>query len=52
MANNCNGFLTDGITLDCKTMNAPVGVDKDLILVNYDEYDRKAKTILSNVIIS
>lgn len=36
----CASKITSGIVKDCKTINAPIGVDKDLILVNYDEYDR------------
>lgn len=36
----CASKITSGIVKDCKTINAPIGVEKDLILVNYDEYDR------------
>lgn len=38
---NCNNIITQGIERDCETINAPVGVDKDLILVNYDDFDRE-----------
>ncbi|WP_159021261.1 hypothetical protein [Formosa sp. L2A11] len=38
---NCNGLLTKGIGRDCDTVNAAVGVDKDLILVNYEDFDRE-----------
>lgn len=37
---DCTGLITAGIAKDCATINAPVGVDKDLILVNYDNFDR------------
>lgn len=39
---NCTDIIVAGIPLDCETINAPVGVDKDLILVNYEDYDRIA----------
>lgn len=37
----CDGLITGGIARDCNTLNAPVGVDKDLILVNYEDFDRE-----------
>ena len=36
----CNGLIASGITKDCASINAAVGVDKDLILVNYDDFDK------------
>ncbi len=36
----CDGLIASGIARDCNTVNAAVGVDKDLILVNYDDFDR------------
>ena len=36
----CNDIISAGISLDCPSVNAPIGVEKDLILVNYDEFDR------------
>lgn len=36
----CDGLIAAGITRDCATVNAAVGVDKDLILVNYDDFDK------------
>lgn len=36
----CNNIIAKGISMDCDAINAPVGVDADLILVNYDEFDR------------
>ncbi len=38
---NCNDLITDGILKDCDTIKGSIGVDKDLILVNYEEFDRK-----------
>lgn len=39
---DCGGKIIKGIVKDCKTINAAVGVDKDLILVNYDDFDKIA----------
>ena len=39
---DCDGFITGGIEKNCASINAPVGVEKDLILVNYDDFDRIA----------
>ncbi len=36
----CDDLIKSGITKDCATINAPIGVNKDLILVNFDEFDR------------
>jgi len=41
---SCTTIITSGIDKDCITINAAVGVEKDLILVNYDEFD-KVKTL-------
>ena len=38
---DCLGIINDGIEKDCASINAPVGVEKDLILINYDDYDRR-----------
>ena len=38
---DCNSLITQGIERDCDAVNAAVGVDKDLILVNYDDFDRE-----------
>jgi hypothetical protein len=46
---DCDGLISGGIVKDCATINAPVGVDKDLILVNYDDFDRTATLLLANV---
>ncbi len=35
----CNDLISAGVTLDCGSVNAPIGVDKDLILVNYEDFD-------------
>lgn len=36
----CDGIISAGIAKNCADLNAAVGVDKDLILVNYEEFDR------------
>lgn len=36
----CDGLIAAGIARDCDAVNAAVGVDKDLILVNYEDFDR------------
>lgn len=46
---DCDNLITGGIEKDCATINAPVGVEKDLILVNYDDYDRIATLLDANV---
>lgn len=38
----CDGIIGAGIARDCVNVNAPIGVDKDLILVNYADFDRTA----------
>lgn len=46
---DCEGLITSGIEKNCKTINAPVGVDKDLILVNYEDLDRSLTLDESNI---
>jgi hypothetical protein len=36
---NCNDVISAGIDRDCPSVNAPIGVDKDLTLVNYEDFD-------------
>ena len=38
---DCDGIISSGVEKDCSTINAAVGVDKDLILVNYDDFDKE-----------
>jgi len=45
----CNELLTGGIEKDCATINAAVGSDKDLILVNYDDFDFAATNLVANI---
>lgn len=45
---DCGSKIVSGIVKDCKTINAPIGVDKDLILVNYDDFDRIATYLEAN----
>lgn len=40
MADNCDDLITAGILLDCVSVNASVGVEKDLILVNYVDFNK------------
>jgi len=39
---SCITEIVDGVVLDCNTINSPIGSDKDLILVNYEDFDREA----------
>jgi hypothetical protein len=43
---DCNTLITGGIALDCDSISAAVGVDKDLILVNFADFD-KATSVLT-----
>lgn len=36
---NCDDIISVGIPRDCASINAPVGVEKDLTLVNYEDFD-------------
>lgn len=45
---SCTTIITSGIDKDCATINAAIGVEKDLILVNYDEFDKKKTLEQSN----
>lgn len=45
---SCITEIINGVVLDCVTMNAPVGSDKDLILVNYKDFDRVATLATGN----
>lgn len=46
---DCASLITAGILLDCDTINAAVGVDKDLILVNYEDFDAAATKDAGNI---
>lgn len=45
---DCSQLITAGIERDCDAVNAAVGVDKDLILVNYEDFDRAATLLAAN----
>jgi len=45
---DCSDLLVSGITLDCDSINAAVGIDKDLILVNYEDFDAAATKLVAN----
>jgi hypothetical protein len=34
-----SNIITNGITLECEVFNESIGAEKDLILVNYDDFD-------------
>ncbi len=48
MADNCTSVITAGITKDCPLINAPIGADKDLILVNYADFDLASTIDVAN----
>lgn len=48
----CASKIISGIVKDCKTISAPIGVEKDLILVNYDDFDRLGTLEDANIIIT
>jgi len=45
---DCTDIILDGIERDCNAFKAAIGVDKDLILVNYDDFDRLATLASGN----
>jgi hypothetical protein len=45
---NCINVILTGITKDCSTMNAAIGAEKDLILVNYDDFDLEGTLLIAN----
>lgn len=45
---DCNELITSGIEKDCLTVSAAIGVDKDLILVNYEDFDKLATINAAN----
>lgn len=46
---SCYSSIDAGIQKDCDTINAAVGVDKDLILVNYDDFDKASTYLPANI---
>lgn len=44
----CDAIITAGIEIDCENKTAAIGVDKDLILVNYDDFDKAGTMALAN----
>ena len=45
---DCTSLITDGIVLNCDDINAAIGVDKDLMLINWNNFDREATLAASN----
>ncbi len=39
---SCEKSIISGIEKDCKNFNAPIGAEKDLILINYKDFDKLA----------
>ena len=46
---DCSDLLSGGILKDCDAINAAVGVDKDLILVNYEDFDHTLTNDAANI---
>lgn len=46
---SCFDTIISGISKDCDSINAAVGVDKDLVLVNYEDFDRALTLDAANV---
>jgi len=44
----CTNFILEGITRDCEADTSQIGVDKDLILVEYKYFDLESTKLLSN----
>lgn len=44
----CIDTILSGIARDCATVNAAVGVDKDLILVNIEDFDLAGTMLIAN----
>jgi hypothetical protein len=44
----CIRVISSGILRDCATVNAAIGAEKDLILVNYSDFDKVATLLPSN----
>ena len=46
---DCTQVITAGITLNCDDINAAVGVEKDLILVNYADFNKEQSLAIGNI---
>ncbi|UXQ88858.1 hypothetical protein [Tenacibaculum phage Larrie] len=47
---DCSNLITEGINKHCETINAPIGVEKDLLLVNYDDFDFTSTFAPTNIV--
>ena len=45
---DCGDIIEAGISKDCSSINAAVGAGKDLILVNYDDFDAVSTFAVTN----
>jgi hypothetical protein len=48
MSTNCAGIILNGIEKNCDVFTQAVGADKDLILVNYDDFDLAGTKLVGN----
>lgn len=46
---DCTQVITAGITLNCDDINAAVGVEKDLYLVNYEDFNKEQTLATGNI---
>lgn len=45
---DCTTTIINGVAIDCPAVNAAIGSDKDLILVNYADFDRALTLAVEN----
>jgi hypothetical protein len=48
MSVNCVNVILEGIAKDCSNLNAAIGAEKDLILVNYEDFDKAGTALIAN----
>jgi len=46
---SCDNLIVAGVPKDCSAINAPTGVQKDLILVNYTDFDYPGTSDAANI---
>lgn len=46
---DCGSLLTAGVLLNCADIDGAIGAEKDLILVNYEDYDEEATQAPANI---
>jgi len=45
---SCNKLIAAGVPRNCDIIEAAIGLDKDLILVNYEDFDKVATKLVGN----